>query len=98
MSGEVVLEIKRDGNGSPYIEWEQAAGSFKRAWIQTRSGEKDWAGTGRYLQVVRCQSEGRPGGNPTDFPIRNSLSDEQILRSFVYVVSAITGSQIPIAP
>ena len=25
-----------------------------RAWVQHRTGEDDWAGTQRYLNVVRC--------------------------------------------
>ncbi len=89
------MQIRRDGNGSLYIEWEQVSGSFKRAWVQHKHGtERDWAGTGRYLNVVRCNSEGHPGGNPTDFPIHNDLSDEQILRAFVHSVSAIVGAPL----
>ena len=88
------MQIKCDGNGSPYIEWEQIPGSFKRAWIQRKSDERDWAGTGRYLNVVRCNSEGHPGGNPTDFPIFNDLSDEQLLIAFVQGVSAMTGCKL----
>ena len=88
--------VQRDGNGSPYIEWEQAPESYKRAWIQHKAGtDKDWAGTGRYLNVVRCNSKGHPGGNPTDFPIHNTLSDEQILRAFVQSACAITGCELP---
>lgn len=93
------MEIQRDGNGHPYIEWEQygiegMAGVQhpKRAWVQHRTGERDWAGTGRYLNVVRCNDPGHPGGNPTDFPIYNdALPDEQILTAFVCTVNAITG-------
>ncbi len=85
------MEIHSDGNGSRYIEWDQYDGNFKRAWIQNRDGDKDWANTGRYLQVVRCNSKGHPGGNPTDFPISNDLSDDQILLAFVHSVNAITG-------
>lgn len=86
-----MLEIQTDGNGHPYIEWEQTPGAFKRAWIQNRTGDKDWAGSGKYLNVVRCQSKGRPGGNPTDFPVRNDLDDEALLMTFVHFVNALTG-------
>ena len=91
-----MLEIQKDGNDQNYIEWEQVSGAFKRAWIQIRPPEKDWAGSKgrRYLNVVRCQSEGHPGGNPTDFPIWNDLPDEDILRAFVHSVSAITGANL----
>jgi len=89
-----MLEIQSDGNGQPFIEWEQVPGAYKRAWIQNREGEKDWAGSGRYLNVCRCQSKGRPGGNPTDFPIWNDLPDEDILRAFVHSATAITGGKI----
>lgn len=85
------MEIQHDGNGQPYIEWEQAAGCYKRAWIQRRDGDKDWADTERYLNVVRCNSAGHPGGNATDFPIFNNLADEQILLAFVYAINAMTG-------
>ncbi|WP_147426015.1 hypothetical protein [Teichococcus wenyumeiae] len=91
------MKIQRDGKNQPYIEWEQASGAFKRAWVQKKGDlDKDWAGTGRYLNVVRCNAPGRPGGNPTDFPIfDSSLSDEQILRAFVQSVCAMTGCRLP---
>ena len=87
------MEIRKDTNGHLYIEWSQTGLSvhYKRAWVQHRTGDKDWAGTGRYLNVVRCKEPGRTGGNPTDFPIYNEmLTDEQILRAFVSMVNAIT--------
>jgi len=55
-------------------------------------GEKDWAGTGRYLNVVRCNEDsGNPSGNDTDFPVYCNLPDEQILWAFISMVNAITG-------
>ena len=42
---EGMVEIQRDGKGQPYIQWEQAPGGWKRAWIQTKDGEGDRAGT-----------------------------------------------------
>ena len=89
------MEIKKDGNGQPYIEWDQGQGAYKgvykRAWIQERHDERDYAGTRRYLNVVRCEGPGHPSGNPADFPIYNKLPDEQILLAFVYATNAITG-------
>ena len=85
------MEIHSDGKGQPYIEWEQLDGVFKRAWIQTRTGDDDWAGTGRYLNVVRCTAPGRTGGNPTDFPIFNDQPSEHVLIAFVPGVNALTG-------
>ena len=86
------MKIRHDGNGSPYIEWEQTEGCYKRAWIQRKADpSKDWAGVPRYLNVVRCHEPGRPGGNPTDCPIFNDLPDTQILQAFVRSVNAITG-------
>ena len=94
-----MIEIQRDTKGQPFLEWEQAPGGYKRAWIQRKTDpEKDWAGTpdGRYLNVVRIERRGGgPAGNPTDFPIFSPLSDEQILEAFVSVVSAITGCSLP---
>lgn len=89
------LRIERDGNGAPYIEWEQRPGGIKRAWIQRKdpTSDKNWAEVddGRYLNVVRCMDWGRTGGNATDFPIFSDMPDEQILLAFVMSVSAITG-------
>ena len=93
------MQIKRDGNDQPYISWEQGpgAGGFKRAWIQNKVGtDKDWAGTGRYLNVVRTtELDSGPAGNATDFPIYSNLSDEQVLEAFVLSVCAITGCELP---
>jgi hypothetical protein len=89
------MDIKKDGRGQPYIEWEIGPGGFKRAWIQRRDGDKDWARTGRYLNVVRVESLDKgPAGNATDFPIFSSLPDEQILTAFVLSVCAITGCKL----
>ena len=90
--------IQRDTNGQPYIEWEQASGCFKRAWIQRKTNpEKDWAKTpdGRYLNVVSIKRLcGSPAANAIDFPIFSDLSDGQILGAFVASVSAITGCRL----
>lgn len=89
------MNIKKDNNGSPYIAWKQGKVGSKRAWIQHRTGDKDWAGTGRYLNVARTEElDGGPQGNAVDFPITSSLSDEQILEAFVQSVCAITGCKI----
>ena len=93
------MQIQRDGNGQPFVQWEQAPGGWKRAWIQRKSDmEKDWAKAvdGRYLNVVRTSGpDAGPSGNPTDFPIFSRLPDEQILIAFVTAVSAITGCPLP---
>ena len=96
------MQIERDGNGSPFITWPQPrrqasdAPGFKRAWIQQKTGEKDWAGTGRYLNVVRTETlTGGPSGNATDFPVYTNLPDEQVLRAFVLGICAITGCELP---
>ncbi len=87
-----VHTIETDTCGSKYIQWENGPGGIKRAWIQHRNGENDWAGTGRYLNVVRCNpATGNPAGNATDFPVYCELPDEQILQAFVCAVNAITG-------
>jgi hypothetical protein len=89
------MKIRRDNKGQAFIEWTQAPGGFKRAWIQRKSDpEKDWAGTpdARYLNVVRIEALGAgPAGNATDFPVFSKLPDEQILEAFVASVCAITG-------
>jgi hypothetical protein len=60
--------------------------------VADASAKKDWADTGRYLNVVRIDALGKgPAGNATDFPIWSKLSDEQILEAFVSAVCGITG-------
>lgn len=93
------MKIQRDTNGSAYIQWVKGTNKRleaceQRAWVQHRSGDDDWAGTRRYLNVVRCDQKGTPGGNATDFPIYSALSDEQVLQAFVYSVSAIAGCRL----
>jgi hypothetical protein len=92
------VKIQRDTTGQPFIEWEQAPGGYKRAWIQRRADPaRDWAKTpeARYLNVVRIEQLGRgPAGNATDFPVFCDLSDEQILEAFVVSISAITGCKL----
>lgn len=91
------MQITLDGKGQPCIDWAIGPGGFKRAWIQRRDPEKDWASTPgrRYLNVVRTEGIGRgPAGNATDFPIYSDLPDEQILIAFVHAISAITGSKL----
>ena len=94
-----MLQIQTDSMGQPYIEWAQVESpepdGYKRAWIQVKTGDKDWAGTGRYLNVVRIDRS-RPGigGNPTDFPIFCNLTDAQVLEAFVAAVCAVTGCQL----
>lgn len=95
------MNIHQDTMGQPYVQWRQATSGIKRAWIQRRTDPvKDWAGTGRYLNVVRCTDEGNPAigdpsGNPTDFPIYSDSDDAQILLGFVEAVSRVTGAVFP---
>ena len=93
------MRIQLDTKGQPFIEWQQAPGGYKRAWIQRKTdSEKDWADApgGRYLNVVRIKElGGGSAGNATDFPILSDLPDEQILVAFVAAVSAITGCRLP---
>lgn len=89
-----MLGVQRDGKGQPFIQWQQAPGGWKRAWIQVKE-DRDWAGTGRYLNVCRTDnSTSGPSGNATDFPIFSDLPDEQILEAFVMAVCAITGCKL----
>ena len=100
------MEIQYDKTKKkqPYIRWVQYSCPdkgiyvYKRAWIRETDEEgKDWAKTGKYINVVRCDEKGNPAGNPTDFPIyvdteaEHTPSAEQILISFVTTVNGITG-------
>lgn len=86
------MVVKFDRQRQPYIQWAQVSGGYKRAWLQHRVGEKDWAGTGRYINVARCEgSDSGPSGNATDFPVFNDLPDHQALIAFVHAVNAVTG-------
>lgn len=91
------MNILIDGNGQPYVEWQQGPHGAKRAWVRRPSDPaKDWAETGRYVNVVRINAlGGGPAGQSTDFPIFNSLPDEQVLIAFVAAVCGITGCKMP---
>ncbi|MGA2989039.1 MAG: hypothetical protein ABSD88_01095 [Candidatus Korobacteraceae bacterium] len=66
-----MIEIQRDKNNQPFIQWQQFGQGWKRAWIQRRTGDKDWAETVRYINVVQAHgATGGPAGNATDFPSR----------------------------
>lgn len=85
----------RDNNGSRYVEWNRGAQGLARAWINERTGDKDWAGSKRYLNAARVERPGGgPSGNSLDYPIWNDLSEDDILRAFVTSVSAICGNRL----
>lgn len=87
-----------DSNGSPFIAWEQPRGGFKRAWVQHRDGETDWAQTGRYVMVARTETlEGGPKGMSADFPVyfkEEQAPDRQVLEAFVLSICLITGCAV----
>lgn len=99
--GVSVVHFGKDGKGQRYVEWEIALGTgiLKRAWVQYRQGEKDWAETGRYLNVVRVEAaHSGPKGQAADFPIYLTpaqASDDQVLTGFVKAVSQAVGCQLP---
>ena len=74
-----------DGNGSLYAEWIVGADGRKRAWVQIRTGDRDWAGCGRYVNVARIVAPGGgPRGVPADFPVtRTDACDRTVLEDFV---------------
>lgn len=86
--------IKMDHKYQPYIQWSQAPGTDtgKRAWIQRRDSEGDWAKTpgGRYLNFARTNGENGGPSAPVDFPIFSELTDEQILIAFVSHIRGLT--------
>ena len=94
------MQFYLDGKKQQCVRWHLGGQAWKMAWIQDRSSEpdKDWAGTGRYLNVVRAAHDTKgPKGNATDFPVSRDLkhlSDIQILTSFVLATSAVTGFAI----
>jgi hypothetical protein len=93
------MRVTTDKSGQPMVEWEQANGHHKRAWIQRKSDPTlDWANAPgrRYLNVVRVDiSTGNPAGNPTDFPVFCDLPDDQVLIAFVAAVCGTTGCPLP---
>ncbi len=57
------MKIQRDGKDQPFIEWAVGGNGYKRAWIQRRADpDKDWAKSGRYLNVVRIEAFGKGAG------------------------------------
>ena len=65
------IPIQKDGDRQPYVEWNQGCGGYNRAWIRRPTDpDKDWAGVGRYLNVLRVEEpcRGPPGGQLDGFP------------------------------
>lgn len=78
----VAYEVLFDGKGQQAVYWEVGSGAWKMALIQDRSGDsdRDWAGTGLYLNVVRVT--GFKWGPSCNAPIAKQLqylSQKQIL-------------------
>ena len=73
------IPIQKDGDRQPYVEWNQGCGGYNRAWIRRPTDpDKDWAGVGRYLNVLRVEEPYRgPADNSTDFPIPSDLDEPQ---------------------
>jgi len=88
-----VLHWGVDGRGSTYVEWDIASGCHKRAWLQHRTGDRDWAGTGRYVNVTRIETlHSGPCGIPSDFPVfRDGASDRRVLEDFVLAICGAVG-------
>lgn len=82
-----------DGRGSIYVEWDIATGCHKRAWVQHRSGDRDWALTGRYVNVTRIEGLHQgPAGILSDFPVfREGVPDRTVLEDFVAGICAAVG-------
>ncbi|UYW34474.1 hypothetical protein [Methylorubrum extorquens] len=96
------MHFRTDGRGQQVVAWEISPGAWKMAWIQDRNGtDKDWAGTGLYLNVVRTEGPNSgPGGNATDFPIGKHMQgvpQKQILATFVLTVSTMCGLDVSLA-
>src|SRR5258708_6136872 len=95
-SNRAMIPIQHDTKGQPYTEWEQAPGIRKRAWIQRRDGEKDWAHHSRrqisetlYALTKLLQEI------LTDFPVFSQLPGQQVLEAFVGAVCAVTACPLP---
>ncbi|WP_294216216.1 hypothetical protein [uncultured Sphingomonas sp.] len=93
------MHLDFDGKGQRYVEWLIAPGVYKRAWIQRRTGSADWAGTGRYLNVVRVEAPRTgPRGQAADFPVfytEEDADDDSILLDFVRRLCAAVGNTHP---
>jgi hypothetical protein len=98
------MNIQRDTNNQPYVEWQQMApggpgsGGFKRAWIRkpVPGSPQDWANTGRYVNVAAIASPGQGPAPGADFPVFDpTLRDDQVLYAFVAAICGLTGCQIP---
>ena len=76
------IPIQQDGDRQPCVEWNQGCGGYNRAWVRRPTDpDKDWAGVGRYLNVLRVEEPYRgPADNSTDFPIPSDLDEPQLPR------------------
>jgi len=75
------------------MQWlHRGDGYFKRIWIQYRSGDRDWAGTGRYVNIGNWK-DGRLVGIPQDLPVyRRDVTDAQIVFAIALVLNGTTGA------
>lgn len=89
--------IQHDNKGQPFVAWQQPVGGFKRAWVREAEPDKDWAGTGYYINVARTEQlgSGPSSGGSADFPIYGEGEHEDILKAFVEAVCRVTGCPIP---
>lgn len=95
------MKFKRDTKGQLCLEWSHfpdGNGSWnKRAYVQRRSGKKDWAKCpdGRYIVICSLTDGKNPGRGP-DFPVfKEHISDEQALVEVVSALNAILGCGLP---
>ncbi len=91
------MKVEIDDLNQPMIKWEITPTRGACARIQHRAEpEKDWAKTGRYLNIGTTDSNGLRRGIPHDLPISSdcTFTDEQVLTAFVAAVCGITGYKV----
>jgi hypothetical protein len=72
---EMIGKYKCDNADQPYTRVENI-----RVTIARRDGDKDWAGTKRYLKIQAYRDGTTDQLHPgPDLPIRNQRSEEEIL-------------------
>jgi len=64
-----------------------------RIAVVDRIGEKDWAGTGRYLSIRAYTGDGARVFMGPDIPISSGLSDDDVERLTVAFLTAVCGEE-----
>jgi hypothetical protein len=80
-----------NGGGNVRLEVHMKNFGNVRVAVMHREGDKDWAGTGRYLSILAYTGRGDSMMMGPDIPISSEMSDAEIERISVLWLEAVCG-------